>query len=458
MNDSRPESQEIYNPKIVNKPEYREQLEDRYRNQEQTNFFWICSLTGILLISSISQFAILDYALEIIFYLDSYEQVFNIPIKTLISLLVTGFLPIASIIDASKILLERLKISVFGIIVIPWIWVLFLADIYLTFTALFNVSQAVDKNSFIPVTAFVIAAVLSTSSLWISQAIVRNFYKWKKARIDIKTVSLYGIDPQPLYKDAEQIKLSEEKEAAKQEAEEARQKLNKEKARYEDQLKYQKAEHTQKVQKLEGRLESYKEYSDSVSKLKTKFNKVKKTIVDFANQSKSFLSSFEKISTLDESVKELSFPSPPKVDISSDTQDNVIEKPTYYWVWENSDKSELPSKLSPVGHVILQAIQEQKLPRPRVRQYSPIEGLSKCLVLDFDDYGVVVYCRDEELKEEGSQWTTEDDINFKSKLNDQQSSMGIHTLVFSSQEIMSHPSKISEQIKNAIDSRIYHGF
>ncbi|NEP32950.1 hypothetical protein [Moorena sp. SIO3B2] len=457
MNDSSPETQEIFDQKIVNKPEYREQLEDRYRNQEQTNFFWICLLAGILLISSIAQFAILDYALEIIFDLDSYEQIFNIPIKTLISLLVTAFLPIASIIDASKILPERLKFS-FGIIVIHWIWVLFLADIYLTFTALVNFSQAVDKNSFIPVTAFVIAVVLSSSSLFITRAIVRAFYKWEKARSDLKTVNIYGIDPQPLYKDVEQIKLSEEKEAAKQEAKEARQKLNKEKAKYEDKLKFKKAEHTQKVQKLEGRLESYKEYSDSVSELKKKFNRVKKPIVDFANQSKSFLSSFEKLSTLDESVKELSFPSPPKVDISSDTQDNVIEKPTYYWVWENSDKSELPSTLSPVGHVILQAIQEQKLRRPRVREYSPREGLSKCLVLDFDDYGVVVYCRDEELKEEGSQWTTEDNLNFKSKLNDQQSSMGIHTLVFSSQEIMSHASKVSEQIKYAIDSRIYNEF
>ncbi|AOX01860.1 hypothetical protein BJP34_22635 [Moorena producens PAL-8-15-08-1] len=458
MNDSSPETQDFFDQKIVNKPEYREQLEDRYRNQEQKSFFWICLLAGILLISSIAQFAILGYALEILFELDSYKQVLNIPIKTLISLLVTAFLPIASIIDASNILPERLKISFFGIIEIPWIWVLFLADIYLTSIAIFYVSEPVYNNSFITFTAFVIAAVFSTSCLFVSRAIVRNFSKWQKAIIDIKTVNLYGIDPKPLYKDAEQIKLSEEKEAAKQEAEEARQKLNKEKARYEEQLKSQKAEHTQKVQKLEGRLESYKEYSDSVSKLKTKFNRVKKTIVDLANQSKSFLSSFEKISTLDESVKELSFPSPPKVDISSDPQDNVIEKPTYYWVWENSDKSELPSKLSPVGHVILQAIQEQKLPRPRVREYSPIEGLAKCLVLDFDDYGVVVYCRDEELKEEGSQWTTEDDINFKSKLNDQQSSMGIYTLVFSSQEIMSHASKISEQIKNAIDSRIDNGF
>ncbi|NEQ63807.1 MAG: hypothetical protein F6K53_43545, partial [Moorea sp. SIO4A1] len=63
MNNSSPETQEIFDQKIVNKPEYRKQLEDRYRNQEQTNFFWICLLAGILLISSIAQFAILDYAL-----------------------------------------------------------------------------------------------------------------------------------------------------------------------------------------------------------------------------------------------------------------------------------------------------------------------------------------------------------------------------------------------------------
>mgnify|MGYP006246209721 FL=1 len=103
MNEFNSGNQEkVYQP-IEHKKEYREQLEERYRNQETTAFVAIFLLTIFLLISSISQFAILDYALENLFNLDDSDQVFNIPIKTLISLLVTAFLPVASVIDLSLI-------------------------------------------------------------------------------------------------------------------------------------------------------------------------------------------------------------------------------------------------------------------------------------------------------------------------------------------------------------------
>lgn len=452
MNEFSSNNHEKPYEQIENKKEYREQLEERYRNQENTAFLVICLLTTFLLIFSISQFAILDYAFEILLNLDNYEQIFNIPIKTLISLLVTAFLPVASIIDESGILQKRLKV-----LGISLIWFLFFADICLTSTAIFQVSESASSNdNLVRRISFVIAAVLSTSTLYLSRAIVKLFDNWEKARNYLKTVNIYGVDPKPLYKDAEQIKLSEEKEAAKQEAKEAREELEEEKARYEEQIISQETKYTQKIQGLEDKLINYKEYSDSMFELKKNFNPVKKLIVDFASQSKNI---FEKLSSLDESVKELNFPQPPQIDISSDSSNEVIEKPTYYWA--DYDKSEenlrLPSELSPVGYVLLKAIQEQHLPKPIVREYAPKEGLPKCLVLDFDDYNVVVYCRDEEFKGKEQKWNTEDVINFKSRFN-QHNMEGIQGLEFTAEEIMSNPSKISAQIKDVIDSKYNQSF
>ncbi|NEP80504.1 MAG: hypothetical protein F6K39_21440 [Okeania sp. SIO3B3] len=449
MNEFSSNNQEKLYEQIENKKEYREQLEDRYRNQENTAFFAICLFTTFLLISSIAQFAILDYAFEILLNLDNYEQIFNIPIKTLISLLVTAFLPVACIIDESGILQKRLKF-----LGISLIWFLFFADICLTFRAISTISSiSASKDIWIAVTSLVIAAVLSTSTLYLSGAIVKLFHNWEKARNYLKTVNIYGVDPKPLYKDAEQIKLSEEKEAAKQEAKEAREELEEEKARYEEQIISQETKYTQKIQGLEDKLINYKEYSDSMFELKKNFNPVKKLIVDFASQGKNI---FEKLSSLDESVKELNFPQPPQIDVSLDSSDEVIEKPTYYWA--NYDKSEenlrLPSELSPVGYLLFEAIQKEHLPKPIVREYAPKEGLPKCLVLDFDDYNVVVYCRDEKFKGKETKWNAEDEINFKSRLNNQQSIEGIQGLVFTVEEIMNNPSKISAQIKDIISSKV----
>ena len=457
MNEFNSGNQEkVYQP-IEHKKEYREQLEERYRNQETTAFVAIFLLTIFLLISSISQFAILDYALENLFNLENSDQVFNIPIKTLISLLVTAFLPVASVIDQSEILPKRLKF-----LGIPLIWFLFFADIHLTLTAMLEVSSLSNSNKIlnkilIPVTSFVIAAVLSTSALFVSRAIITLFRKWKKARMDQKTVTIYGIDPKPLYKDVEQIKLSEEKEAARQEAKNAKEELKEEKAKYKEQLTSQETKYTKKIQGLEGKLIHYKEYSDSILEFKNNFNPVKKMIVDFTSQNKSI---FDKLSGLDESVKELNFPPPPKIDISSDSSNEVIEKPTFYWA--DYDKSEenlrLPSELSPVGYILFEAIQKEHLPKPIVTEYAPKEGLPKCLVLDFDDYSVVVYCRDEEFKGGEQKWNTEDEINFKSRLSNQQSMEGIQGLVFTAEEIMNNPSKISAQIKDVIDSKVIESY
>lgn len=376
-----------------NHKEYCERLE-RYRSQKNAGFFVIDSLIpwlliGFLLILSLSQLAILNKGLGNLFELDS-DQIFSIPSKTLISLLVTTFLPIASFIDESGILLKRLKF-----LGIPLIWFLFLADIYLTFIAMLNVVPNSDDN-WRAVTSLVIAAVLSISTLFISKTIIKNLYKRE----------IYD----------------------------------------------QKVKYIQKIQGLEDKLIDYKEYSDSMRELKKNFNPVKKLIVDFASQSKNIL---EKLSSLDESVKELNFPQPPQIDISEESNNEVVEKRTYYL--KNYGKSEedlrLPSELSPVAYLLFEAIQNEHLPKPIVREYAPKQGLPKCLVLDFDDYNVVVYCRDEEFKGKEKKWTPEDEINFKSRFN-QHTVEGIQSLVFTAEEIMNNPSKVSAQIKDVIDSKV----
>ena len=391
-----------------NQKKSREELKERYQNEERTAFFTICLLIAFLLIFSISQFGILEYALEIIFNLYGDEQIFNIPIKTLISLLVTSFLPVASTIDESGILLKRLKI-----LGIPSIWFLFSADICLTFIALFKFSSrsvsdsiSVSQDIWIPpVTCFLISAVLSTVALFVTRTIVRLFRQWKEARTNQQIVNIDGMK--------------------------------------------------ENIKELENKLSNYKKYSDSIFELEKNFNPVKKLIVDCASQSQNI---FEKLSSLDESVKEFNFPKPPQIDISSDDSNEVIEKPTYYWkdYGKSEDYLRLPSELSPVGYLLIEAIQKDHLPKPIVTEYAPPpkEGLPECLVLIFYDYNVVVYCRDEEFKGGDQKWNTEDEINFKSKLSHEQSMQGTQSLVFTTEEIMNNPSKISAQIKDVIDSKV----
>jgi hypothetical protein len=159
---------------------------------------------------------------------------------------------------------------------------------------------------------------------------------------------------------------------------------------------------------------------------------------------------------LDESVKEFNFPKPPQIDISSDSSNEVIEKPTYYW--KDNGKPQYyvrqAPELSPAGYLLFEAIEEENLPKPIVDKYAPKEGLPECLVLDFEVHKVVVYCRDEEFKGEEQKWNTEDEINFQSKVSHEQSMKGIQSLVFTTEEIMNNPSKISAQIKDVIYSKV----
>jgi len=124
---------------------------------------------------------------------------------------------------------------------------------------------------------------------------------------------------------------------------------------------------------------------------------------------------------------------------------------------ESGEDLRLSSKLSPAGYLLFEAIQKEHLPKPIVREYAPKEGLPKCLVLDFDDYNVIVYCRDEEFKGGEQKWNIDDETNFKSRFN-QHNMEGIQGLVFTAEEIMNNPAKISAQIKDVIDSKYNQSF
>jgi hypothetical protein len=417
-----------------------------------------------LILSSFGQFAIIEYSLSETFDLSSSDRIFGISIKTLLSLLVTAALPIITFIDEWEILGEKLKISVGEISFSPVNYCIFPGDIFITFLAVLSASnELVSSNFMIPTMAFLLAAIFSTSALCLTKAIVSRLKKIERTKEKLIILEAYGVDPDPLYKNAEQIrladatKLAQEKalkaeEKLKQEQEQYQTNLNEQKLQYESKLRSQKEEDGRQLQKLENKLVRYKEQIDSVSILQKKFSQIKKPILEVITQGKSL---FEKFSNLDSPVKELVFP---QLNFDSEVDDKVVEKLIYRWAFSNSDDSwedlQIPFELSPPGFVLLQVIQQQKLPRPTLRLYAPRESLSKCLVLDFDAYDVVVYCRDDKLQEDVEQWTQKDELSFQYRLNEQQTHENAYTLVFTPNEIMGNPSEVVEPIRDAIYSRM----
>ena len=404
-----------------------------------------------LIVISFSQFFLFDRYLGEKLGLIG-ETILGFEVKSLIGLLVTGSLPITSLIDESGILEDKRYILYTKI---PVIYLILSFDLCLTFQAIYLYPPQ-EKIPFTAIIAFLIAAVFSITSLSLSRAIVKISKKIESKNKDLNILDIYEVDPDPLYKDVEQIKLREEMDAAIEAAQQARETLEEETNKYREDLQHREFEYNQERQKLEGRIAKYKDHLDSVSDLKKRFNKVKKPIIDLVSQGKGI---FEKFGNLDESIKEFKFPSLAEI---SEENGEIIEKSTYYWAWKNSDdlqeNSELLSKLSPPGRILLQAVEQQQLPKPLIRSYAPRDKLSRCLVLDFDNYDVVVYCRDEEFSKEKEQWNDQDELDFKGQLSTQQTSKGICTLVFSPQQIMRSPSGVLEQIQDAINSRLERDF
>ena len=449
---------EIASAKQEIEEKYKGKIEKWYQKQKKNQLIKIIFFFCFLCLSSFGQFAILENSFEVRFSLSNSDRIFGIESKALLSLLVTAALPLTTLIDESKILGKKIKISC-GITFSPIIWIILPLDMLLTLQAVVAVST--DSNDYlIPVIAFAIAAIFSISAFYLSQAIVAAGRELMLTEKNLQILTVYGIDPIPLDKDADHIKLREDYEAARKEAEQANKELeqivaatkNLESQKVQDQeqlkqLKSQEAEQIKKIQEFEQKLNSYKEYTDAIIQLKTKFNKVTKPIIDLIAKAQEFAG-------LDESIKDLSFP---KLDITPDKNGKAVEIPTYYWRWQNSDSSwenlKLPSELSSVGRSLFNAMQQQKeLPPPNVRNYAPREGLSKCLVFSFEPYGVIVYCRDEEYRKDVSKWDAQAESDFKGKLAEDQL-QGYFPLEFTAQEIMQNQLVVLERIKDMIEAK-----
>lgn len=447
---------EIASAKQEIEEKYKGKIEKWYQKQKKNQLIKIIFFFCFLCLSSFGQFAILENSFEVRFGLFDSDTIFGIESKALLSLLVTAALPLTTLIDESKILGKKIQISC-GITFSPIIWIILPLDMLLTLQAV--VAVGIDSNDYlIPVIAFAIAAIFSISAFYLSQAIVAAGRELMLTEKNLQILTVYGIDPIPLDKDADHIKLREDYEAARKEAEQANKELeqivtatkNLESQKVQDQeqlkqLKSQEAEQIKKIQEFEQKLKSYKEYTDAILQLKTKFNKVTKPIIDLIAKAQEFAG-------LDESIKDLSFP---KLDITPDKNGKAVEIPTYYWRWQNSDSSwenlKLPSELSSVGRSLFNAMQQQKeLPPPNVRNYAPRDGLSKCLVFSFEPYGVIVYCRDEEYRKDVSKWDAQAESDFKGKLAEDQL-QGYFALEFTAQEIMQNQLGVLERIKDMIE-------
>jgi hypothetical protein len=438
----------------------RKQLEELYKKKTVVHGIIIVLYVVFLFILCFGQFLLLDYSFEQRLNLYDSDQVFGIPLKHLLSLLVTAALPITTLLDESGFLGRRLKISFLGIRFSPIIWIVLPGDMLLTLQAVLSANQNAKKiDVFAPGMAFLVAAIFATFAFYLSQGIVAAITKYVSASKNLQIIKIYHINPTPLYQDAEQIKLMEENEAVRKEAELAREKLAEENIlhkneletktqEYEEQLQSKDALYNQQLEEKENQVQKYREKLEEVDTLKSNFNKIKKPIIDLVGKMKDFAG-------LDESMKDFKFPS---LEISKNDNTKTVEKPIYYFAWQNQDNSWedllIPSELTPVGYSFLNAIQQQKvLPPPHIGKYAPKNDLPKCLVLRFDYYGVIVYCRDEEYVKNAVKWDIQDELEFKSKLSEQQNK-GYQTLEFTSQQIMSNQILVIEQIKNAIDSKI----
>lgn len=435
----------------------KKQLEKWYRKQKNIQLLKIMFFLCCLFVSSFAQFAILENSFEVRFDLSNSDKIFVFETKALLSVLITAALPLTTLIDESQMLGKKIKIPLFwGIKISPIIWIILPLDMLLTLQAVLAASNE-SKDYWIPIIAFTVATIFSISAFYLSQAIVAVGREFMSAREDLQILTRNGIDPKPLYKDVEHIKLREDYEAASKEADQvkkeleqivaAKQNLESEKVQDREQLQQlqsQQAEKIQKIQELEKKINSYKDHADAISQLKTKFSKVTKPMISLMEKAQEFASVYEL-------SKDLTFP---KLEITPDQNGKVVEKPTYYWMRQKSDYSwedlRLESELSPIGYSFLNAMQQKDLPPPNVRNYAPRNGLSKCLVFSFEDYGVIVYCRDEEYRKDGAKWDAQAEIDFQGKLASDQSD-GYCTLPFSAQQIMQTQLEVLELIKEQIE-------
>ncbi|NEQ82046.1 MAG: hypothetical protein F6K26_17865 [Moorea sp. SIO2I5] len=198
----------------IEKPKEREKLEDWYSREKRLQVLIILIFSALLIISSFGQFALLDYSFGERLALSKGDQIFGIETKNLLSLLVTGALPITSIVDESGILSKKIKIPLPLTNGLSIIWLLLLGDIFLNFQAVLVSNEAGAVDQLIPVIAFVVAIIFSIASFCLSRGIVAASKKFMAARKNIQILMVYGINPIPLYNNTKQLKLRKEVQAA----------------------------------------------------------------------------------------------------------------------------------------------------------------------------------------------------------------------------------------------------
>ncbi|NEO47734.1 MAG: hypothetical protein F6K55_27905, partial [Moorea sp. SIO4A3] len=156
----------------IEKPKEREKLEDWYRREKRLQIIIILIFSALLIISSFGQFALLDYSFGERLALSKGDKIFGIETKNLISLLVTGALPITSIVDGSGILTKKIKIPLPLTNGLSIIWLVLLGDIFLNFQAVLVSNESGSADQLIPVIAFVVAIIFSIASFCLSRGIV----------------------------------------------------------------------------------------------------------------------------------------------------------------------------------------------------------------------------------------------------------------------------------------------
>ncbi|NEO16076.1 MULTISPECIES: O-antigen polymerase [unclassified Moorena] len=194
----------------IEKPKEREKLEDWYRREKRLQIIIILIFSALLIISSFGQFALLDYSFGERLALSKGDKLFGIETKNLISLLVTGALPITSIVDGSGILTKKIKIPLPLTNGLSIIWLVLLGDIFLNFQAVLVSNESGSADQLIPVIAFVVAIIFSIASLCLSRGIVAASKKFMAARKNLQILMVYGINPIPLYNNTKQLTLRKE--------------------------------------------------------------------------------------------------------------------------------------------------------------------------------------------------------------------------------------------------------
>jgi hypothetical protein len=407
-------------------------------------------LTLFLSALSLCQFFIIDYSLLINFGIDQNSPDFlssALPIL-FISGLITAALPITTFIDEFELLSPPLELTINQTKLSPILWIILPADFLLTFQAICTIGwENTERGWLVILLGFFAAAIFATSSLYVSRGIATSFNQLKEAQKHLQILEAYRINPIDLYEDIERLRLHENLKKA----DEKSKKIETDFSTKINDLNQKNSEALKEKEKLRKEITLFEESINSINDLRKSFNKIRDPIVELIGQGRGI---FGKFSELNESVQNFRFP-PVKVPTGASKNRQSSVQPIYFMKWQNSNYSwedlKLPSEISAVGRRLLGLIVQQgNLPQPKIQEFKPRNNASSCMTLQFEEYDVIVYCRDEDYKQ-GEAWTFEDQAIFEEQVVKAQH-LGLRVLRFSPQEMMSNPEKIIDKISDALIS------